>query len=75
MIKDIVSVLTNEDTDKEYSLTQMAWAVYMDDPDYFETVDFEYLKEAVENTKNETGMTMAEYNKAAYTKYIEEYLI
>lgn len=53
----------------------MAWAVYLDDPDYFETVDFEYLKEAVENTKNETGMTMAEYNKAAYTKYIEEYLI
>lgn len=53
----------------------MADVVYWTDPDYFETVAFEYLIEAVATTKADTGMTMTEANKYAYADYIQENLI
>ena len=53
----------------------MADVVYWTDPDYFETVAFDYLIEAVATTKADTGMTMTEANKRAYTDYIQENLI
>lgn len=60
---------------KEFTASKMADVVYWVDPDYFETVAFEYLVEAVATTKADTGMLMVEANKEAYVDYIQENLI
>ena len=60
---------------KELTPGKMADLVYWTDPDYFETVAFDYLIEAVATTKADTGMVMTEANKNAYTDYIQENLI
>ena len=60
---------------KEFTPAKMADVVYWTDPDYFETVAFEYLIEAVATTKEDTGMAMVEENKLAYVDYIQENLI
>lgn len=43
--------------------------------DYYDTVLFDYIVEAVANTKRETGLTLAKENVEAYHQYICENFI
>lgn len=43
--------------------------------DYYDTVLFDIIVEAVENTKNETGLALCKENVGAYHNYIIENFI
>lgn len=57
------------------TIDTMASKVYWQDPDYFETVAFPFITEAVETTQKETGMPLDTENISAYEDYIKENLI
>lgn len=43
--------------------------------DYYDSVYFDFIVEAVENTKKETGLALAKENAKAYHQYICENFI
>ena len=49
-------------------MTQMLYAF----TDYYDTVAWDFLEEAVENTYKDTGMTLAKENLENYHSYISE---
>lgn len=56
------------------SIQAMAQALAMTF-DYYDTVLFDIIVEAVENTKNETGLALCKENVQAYHDYIIENFI
>lgn len=57
------------------TIRDMAQALEWDYCDYYDTVAFDIIVEAVENTKAETGMTLCKENIEAYHQYISENFI